>query len=501
MNAKVSKVKTSLVHYAALGVAAVLAAASVMLHKDVFSTANGGASPVSGSRFRTQDADDFSTGETYDEQIAPMTALALGQFEKGERIIMTLVLDGDLTDEQVVAYQNENEFEGRVFLAQIKFDPASSEYVRAMSAPSAANIADTVSLLSNDLVGDHSVCILLSGMNTSGEHTLTVFRKPDVSGVFEIIGEFVVDGIISVVEKERGVNYERGVTTGMSFPITTRSRDSASFNEMDQIETTYIYNSAANRYEQEGARAIPGAVIENQWQRDMLSGTRARFLEFATGLWYLVTPEGTVRSRQHIYIDPENEEIIFGAEDRQEVFSWISATPTRYGLYFVANNSALTTLRRYIDIELESRDSIRLKVIEDVRMTIEASAPWDGSYRKMSPLKDLPDRATAAAPPVDAFIEETYESALGRVSFEANGEYRVETEGEVKTGKYAFFPLGGEELLELRPASPPGGQRVPREVYAVARDGAGLVLSRVRIGVKKIERYRESSIALYTSSD
>jgi hypothetical protein len=497
MNMKTPKVKASLVHYAALCVAAALAVASVVLHKDAFDAPDGGFSSVSGDWIRTRGADDFSAGETYDERIAPKTALALGQFDKGEKIITTLVLDGDFTDEQVVAYQNENEFEGRVFLTQIKFDPASGEYVRMMNVPSAANIAETVSLLNNDLVGDRSVCILLSGMNTSGEHTLTVFRKPNVSGAFEIIGVFIVDGIISVVETERGVNYERGITGGTSFPITTRGRDPSSFNEMDKIETTYTYNSETNRYEQSSVTAIPGTIIENQWQRDILSGNKARFQEFISGLWYLVSPEGTVNSRQYVYIDPEGEEIIFYADDRQEVFSWISATSTRYGLYLVANNIALTTLRRYIDIELESRDSIRLKVIEDVRMKIEASAPWDGSYRK----KDRTDRITAAVPPVNAFIEEEYESALGRVSFNLNGEYRIETGGTIKSGKYAFFLLGAEELLELKPASPSGENRAPREVYAVTRDESGIVLSRARIGIKKIERYREASITLYTPSD
>ncbi|MDR0640015.1 MAG: pallilysin-related adhesin [Spirochaetaceae bacterium] len=498
MNAKTSRVKASLVHYTALFVAAVLAAASVVLHKDAFDSGDGGASSVSRDWSNARGTDDFSAGRTYDERLTPKSTLAFSQFEKSQKIITTLVLDGDLTDEQVVVYQNENEFEGKVFLTQIKFDPASGEYVRMMNAPSAANIAETVSLLSNDLVGDHSVCILLSGMNSSGEHTLTVFRKPDVNGAFEIIGEFIVDGIISVVETERGVNYERGITNETSFPITTRGRDPASFNEMDRIETTYTYNSTTNRYEQDRVTAIPGAAIENQWQRDILSGNRARFQEFISGLWYLVSPEGTVNARQYVYIDPEDGEIIFYADDRQEVFSWINATPTRYGLYLVANNIALTTLRRYIDIELESRDSIRLKVIEDVRMKIEASAPWDGSYRKMPLLKD---RITAAAPPVDAFIEKEYESTLGRVSFNLNGEYRIETDGAAQTGKYAFFLLGGEELLELRPASLSGEKRIPREVYAVARDGSGLVLSRVRIGIKKIERYREASIALYVPND
>jgi hypothetical protein len=501
MNGQVTKVKEGLVHYAALCVAAALAIASVVVHKDAFISQDGDAASASGNVAGTRGVDDFSFGMTYDEQVTPKIAANLGRLEKDRSIITTLALDGNLTGEQVVAYRNENEFEGRVFFAQIAFDPVSGDYVRVMDAPSAANIAETVSLSSHDLVGDHSVCVLLFGMNTSGEHTLTVFRKPSAEGVFEKIGEFVVDGIISVVERDRGVNYERGITNEASCLITTHNRNPSSLNEMDRIETTYIYNSATNRYEQDGIAEIPGSIIETQWQREILSGDRSRFQEFVSGLWYLVSPEGTVNNRQYVYIDPERKEITFYANDRQEVFSQINATPTRYGFYLVANNIALTTLRRYIDIELESRDSIRVKVIEDVRMKLEASTPWDGSYRKMPLLRDRSNSVTDVVPPVDAFIEEEYESSLGRVSFNLDGEYRIEADGVVKTGKYAFFLLGGEELLELRPDSPSVTSRVPREVYAVARDGAGLVLARARIGIKKIERYQEMPIALYTSGD
>jgi hypothetical protein len=486
---KTPRFKVGFVHYAAVCVAVALAVGSVFLHKDRFYPAGGEAQLASGAWIRNRGADDFSLDKSYDERITPLVA-----FEKSQKIISTLVLDGDFTDEQVVAYQNENEFEGKVFFTQIKFDSVSGEYVRVMTASAAANIADTVSLLSNDLVGDHSVCILISGMNTLGEHTLTIFRKPDVNGAFVKIGEFVVDGIISVVDAERGVNYERGITNGTSFTITTQGRDSASFNEMDKIEVTYAYNPELNRYEQADITAVPGTAIDNQRQREILSGNKARFQEFIFGLWYPVSPEGTVDTRQYVYIDPENKEIIFYGEDRQEVFTWINATSTRYGLYLVANNVAVTTLRRYIDIEMDSLDSIRLKVVEDVRMKIEVSAPWDGAYRKAPPLRD---RMIAAAPSVTAFVEKEYESALGRVSFNRDGAYRIETASSAETGKYVFFLLGNEELLELRPQSTSAADRIPREVYAVARDASGLVLSRVRVGTKRIERYREASIALY----
>jgi hypothetical protein len=480
-----SKVKTGFIHYVALCAAIALAVASVFLHRDTFSPSEDGI--VSGALAQNR-ADEFSMDGRYDDQIAPKAA-----FEKGQRIITTLVLDGAFSDEQVVVYHNGDVFEGSVFLTQIKFSPEAGEYVRVMDAVSAANVADTVGLTSNDLVGDHSVCVLLSGLNAADEHTLTVFRKPE-DGVFEKIGEFVTDGIISVVETARGVNYDRGVTNGASFAITTRGRDMASANEMDQIEVTYRYNPASNRYEMEKSVAIPGAVIEDQRQRAILSGNRARFEEFVSGLWYHVSAEGTVNTRQYVYIAPGTKEITFYGDDRQEVFSWISTTQTRYGLYLVANNIAVTTLRRYIDIEMESLDSIRLKVVEDVRMKIDVNAPWDGSYRKAPQLRD---RTETVVPPVSAFIDDEYEGSLGKITFTLNGDYRIESGSLTKIGKYAFFLLGSGEFLELRQKGGSGEDRIPREVYAVARDGAGIVLSRVRVGVKRIERYREDAIALY----
>jgi hypothetical protein len=133
-------------------------------------------------------------------------------------------------------------------------------------------------------------------------------------------------------------------------------------------------------------------------------------------------------------------------------------------------------------------------------MKIEVTALWDGTYHKAPLLRETRDR-TAAAPQVDAFIQEEYESSLGRVSFNMNGEYRIETGGTARMGKYAFFLLGDETLLELRPKNPSGTEHIPREVYVVAKDGSGMVLSRARIGTQRIERYREAPIALYAMSE
>jgi hypothetical protein len=132
-------------------------------------------------------------------------------------------------------------------------------------------------------------------------------------------------------------------------------------------------------------------------------------------------------------------------------------------------------------------------VVEDIRMKIDVNMQWNGTYRKTPPLKDR----YAAPLPVDGFIEGVYDSSLGRVTFKPDGEYRIEDGAAVKPGKYAFFSMDAQEFLELRPASEPRDAQPAREVYAVARDEAGMVLSPVRIGVKAIERYNTASIALY----
>jgi hypothetical protein len=183
-----------------------------------------------------------------------------------------------------------------------------------------------------DLIGDRSVCALLTGMNSQGEHTMTIFRlnkqtqgprrrAADSGPPFEMIAQLQIEGIIRVNETERSQAYQLGIAGGQSFTITAYGHDPASANILDQIEATYAYNEQGRLYERTRVVRIPGSQVEQRRLREILSGERGVFEKFIIGLWYYVIPEGTLDSRQYIYFDPANKELIFYGEEAQQVFN------------------------------------------------------------------------------------------------------------------------------------------------------------------------------------
>jgi hypothetical protein len=266
---------------------------------------------------------------------------------------------------------------------------------------------------------------------------------------------------------------------------------------LDQIETSYEFNPANELYEQTRTARIPGSQIEQRRLRELLSGTPGVFEEFINDLWYYISPEGTLDSRQYIYFDPSSRELIFFGDETQQVFTWQNSTATRYGLYISSQNISVTTLRRFLDIELESLDSIRVRVFEDVRLKMNINNSWDGSYRRAGAIKKS---SAAAVPPLKPYIDAVYDSSMGKIQFRGDGVYELSAGGDVKTGRYAFFRVDGQELLELRPGDIRSGQEKTastREIFRIEdSSGKNMVLSRIRLGAMGIQDLREGAIPL-----
>jgi len=433
--------------------------------------------------------------------------------EEGEILISILSGDFDMDsrEEQIIAYRNLSGQDNPIEVAFIDYDDAVRQYCRVWSAPTAATQPLTVSLYTQDIIGDRSLCILLSGMNGQGEHTLTIFRKvPAKTGRgkaegadFVTIAEIRIDGLIQVQETLRSTAYQQGLTQGRSFSIAAYGRDPDSANLLDQVEILYQFNPKKGVYEESKVTHVPGVQVEQRQVRQLLSGSPGVFENFISGLWYYVSPQGTLDSRQYIYFDPMNRELIFYGEGTQQVFSWQGSSPTRYGLYIAAQNISVITLRRFLDIELESLSSLRVKVHEEVKLKIGVSNPWDGSYRRAAPIKPI---ETPESPP--ATLEAAYDSSIGRFRFHADGSFEIHAggapEGAWVGGRYAFFSLGKEELLELR--SGPGNRE--RKVYRIegnasrrGEDGKviprqTMTLIRVRLGAQGVSDFHEGPISL-----
>jgi len=441
-----------------------------------------------------QEANPFSSagnaGQTArDENLS--TKVPLDEGEIAIAVINRETEEG-IAEDQFAAYINANASgaERKVNITYIGYDERSRKYARMWDAFVPVTFPETLSFFSQDLIGDRNNCIIVTGMNSRNEYTMTVLRR-NPSGaagqIYNKIADLQIDGSIIIQETGRSLAYQQGIANGQSFDIAVYGPDSSSSNILDQIETIYSFNPFREQYEISSVSKIPGSEVE-QWRiRELLNGVPESFENFINDLWYYVSPQGTVDLKQYIYFDPSSREIIFYGDEAQQVFHWLNSTSTRYGLYITSQNISISTLRRRIDIELETLDSIRLRVSEDVRLKIEVSESWDGSYRRAGTV-NIKESAPSVRPAIDA----QYDSSWGRIQFRDTGEYTISSgnivsNATVRKGRYVFFKVNEQELLELRPdeARTSGDSR---QIYRIETIGnAVLILYGVRLGTSGIQ--------------
>ncbi|MCL2008727.1 MAG: pallilysin-related adhesin [Treponema sp.] len=443
---------------------------------------------------------DFNTGET--DEIFDFFFLEDGQTSKvplGDSEVVVAVLtdyfDGGPVEKQFVAYRNLAASESPIYLTFIDYDMLFRSYTRLWTARTAAVLPGTVRLQTLDLLGDRSLCVMLFGMNSSGENTLTIFqRNPstgrDQTAAFRRIFELSIDGTINIRETPRSFGYLSGQSQGESFAISAFGRDEESDNILDQVEIIYNYFPSVGEFRETGRTRIPGTQVEQRQVRELL-GNPGQFEEFIAGLWHFVTPQGVVNSNQYVYFDPSNREVIFYSDGIQQIFSWRNYTSTRYGLHIFGQNLSIANLRRSIDVELESLETVRIRVREDIRLRFSAVNPWDGSYRKAGP-----PAQTYTQTPASGRIDSVYDSRLGRLKFSVDGSYEIDSYAGTSRGIYTFFHINGDEILELRT----NGNREPeREVYLVEYEDDLVNLHPIRLGSRGIVRLHERPITLTPS--
>ncbi|GMO51448.1 MAG: hypothetical protein Ta2G_09200 [Termitinemataceae bacterium] len=459
----------------------------------------------SGSTVAKEDLD-FKKSQTYYEtSVRPRINL-----EEGEiiAIVLTDNFDNNPDEEQIISYRNLKVENSPIYITYVSYEALTKTYKRQWSLSTPITQSSTLSMYSEDLLGDRSKCIIVTGMNNSAQRIMNIYRYNTASNAFDKIYDITIDGTISVVESERTQAYHLGMTNGQSYKISAHGRDLRSANPLDQIERIFAYNEKRNIFEEESVNKIPGAQVEAQKLKGLLNGNSSEFEQFIQGLWYRINQDGTVDNRRYVYFDTNDREVIFYDEDTQQVYNWLGSNATRYGLYISSQNISVSTLRRIMDIELESLDSIRIKVFEDVHMKILIDAPWDGSYRKAKSSRDSSKNTKHTAP----FIDARYLSTLGSVVFSPEGNYEI-TQGEnTKKGKYIFFMLEDNEFLEMIPENPAGESSVyidgrpknfGRETFLVERSEKSPLdfsLNRVKLTIRGLQEFHEAPIMFNAES-
>ncbi|MFQ3547286.1 MAG: pallilysin-related adhesin [Termitinemataceae bacterium] len=412
--------------------------------------------------------------------------------------IVTQNLDTDPQDEQFLVYQKSSNQGSALFFAYIDFDTELGLYKKVWETPLIVTKPYTIRLFVKDLLGDRSTCAVIEGLNDGGEQTLSAFRLIPGTQSLVKIAELKIDGSISINEGDRGQAYQLGLASGTAATLSTVTRDPESANLLDQIEIKYAYNAQTHSYERVGTARIPGSYIEQRQLKELFDGTGEKFEKFLHGLWFYTGSQG--QTKQFIYFDTIKREIIFFEDNIQQIYRWQTSTPTRYGIYISSQNISVSTLRRILDVSLESRNSVIIRMFEDVRLKIGITGLWDGSYQKVSSQsQDLAAAPTNQTYP--SWIEARYEGSTGTWQFNADGTFS-RVQGTVSaTGNYFFYVQQGVKLLELRIQNQTSQQR---EVYMVKQTikPAGttpqqlMELTKVRLTVNGIEPLNEGVLQL-----
>jgi hypothetical protein len=405
-------------------------------------------------------------------------------------------LDSDDEEEQILVVRRSDDTDGLIRIVVADYSPQSRRWSRTWDGATLATKIKTFQITISDLLGDHDMNIICTGMNDANEQTMTVFWRLAAEGdqrlrfasIFQGSGDAVL-----VNSSDRADSYKLGQSNAESWSISIWRADPSAGNFLDQIKETWNWSAPAGSYNPTSTERIPGASIARRIAETILDGTTETFEHFLDGIWYKQSTDPLSDSALFVTFQPRDGAVLFSAQGIVEIYEWENSNSTRYGLYIACRNQSVRNLRRLMDVELVSTDTINLRVFQDLRIKADIAAKWDGQYRKLGSemakaFRVSPAKAIHTKPELDGL----YASDDGTELRLTGSTYTLELEGILETGGFAVFEISGQAILDLRALQVGDIAANTRRSWIVSRssrndaDGkpvSALSLSPVRIGV------------------
>jgi hypothetical protein len=364
---------------------------------------------------------------------------------------LTVDFNGDGSDDQIIVVKRI----GSPYLIIIVglYNRDAAAYERSAEIPTKVIHEQTFSYTVLDMTGDHRMTLVYQGFTESGGSVLALYLASLNHDNFELksIGNFESDGAVYIDQFTRSDSYELSRSRGKSFPVWVYSSDtSEGANDLDQIQTEYDWDSAAQEYVQKNQYKITGKRLAAKELARIQDGSVETFAGFLNGLWYKTSNQGD--GIRYLYFDWNTKEIIFLFNDTEEVYSWLDSNLRRNGIYLYTSNTSITNLQRRFDISLVSTDEVRIRLQDDVRMLIKESNLWDGTYKKMS-------TKTAFTTPVkiselqilldDLKKGPSWDSADGVSVVFNQGTYTVTGDSHTEEGIFVGYRLQDKTLIQF----------------------------------------------------
>lgn len=409
-------------------------------------------------------------------------------------------LDYDDEEEQVLVVRDSDDATGVVKIVLADYSPFTRKWTRSWKGSTLVTKNKTFQVSVNDLIGDHNLNIVCTGMDDANNQTMTVYWKSqdayrDQQAAYIKILEQAGSAVL-VESRDRPDSYKLGQSNAESWPVSVWKEDAGSGNYLDQIKETWQWSFADEAYVLAGTVSIPGASIARQKAESILDGTAETFKAFLDGTWYKESSDPLSSGALFITFQSREEAVLFSGEGLTEVYTWENSNPTRYGLYIASRNQSVRNLRRLMDIELASADSVNVRVFQDYRIKADISGRWDGRYRRLTPnLAAAFRRSPAMARSAQSDIGGLYESDDGSSLSLVGSEYVLKSPDGEQRGAFSIYELQGRVVLDTRRIADGDGESVRRSWVATVAESRGpdgqsvqtLTLEEATIGILGIE--------------
>lgn len=413
---------------------------------------------------------------------------------------------------QVIAVKRTGEVDSPIRIIVADADPArGTYYYQSWESPTNATDTRVFSLSVKDLVGDHVMEIVASGMNSAGKLTIDVFRPvtpaPGKELTYKPICQLVADEI-SIEETDRTESYSTDPKPGPSFPVVAYLRDPDSQNVMDLIRIRYMWNLAEGRYVPGSPEKIPGEKVR-QTQLETLYNSSGEdvFEQFIAGSWVQLQPakggKGPDTIMSIITFDPRGRKIALSSGNTQEVYLWRESHRTIYNSLL-----ALGENETVLEIHLANRFTITVDSVNSIIVTMGGRDSEESRTVRFTKVTDeiqweLVGRLDAQVVMAPMTLSGSYIGNDGlTVDFE--GSRLIWTaRGQRQTGSFLLFSLGARTLLSMRVS---GSQGTPDQIsswlvdFHQRKDSMHIVrtlgLSPVVLTVKGYEEAKGDALAL-----
>ncbi len=371
-------------------------------------------------------------------------------------------------EEQVIAVKRMTDVDSPVRLLVADVDPErGTYYFQSWEAPTNATDNRIFSLAVKDLIGDHDVEIVATGMSKDGKLTLEIFRRgKDPHGndlVYLPVCQIVADDI-HILEADRPDSYSTDQKNGESFPIDSYVRDPDSHNVMDLVKITYQWSQSDARYVPGPPEKVPGEKTAQAQLAKLASDLSPdSFEDFLAGSWIQTQTESTdagpESGQREISFDPRSKKIVLSSGDTEEVFSWRVTARTLYNTArLVGDNETVPQISRTFEVTALSTVTLSVAIVGDD----SPDRPQVGTYTRIADQAQarLFRPQGAAASQKAPALEGEYYSANGTVIDFENPKLRWKSPRSQRTAEYILFPLAGRTIMSARFF---GDDRTPEE--------------------------------------